>query len=108
MVETTGSEPVSPACEAGALPIELHPRIFNFRFQAPNVVAPPAGFEPATFAFGGRCSCSAELRGHLVETAGIRTRDLLHAMQALSQLSYVPIGGAGRGTRTPIYPLKRR
>jgi hypothetical protein len=25
-----------------------------------------------------------------------RTADLLHAMQALSQLSYGPIGGAGR------------
>ena len=93
-------------------------------------VAGKVGFEPTTFGFGGHCTANCATypytwsgkRGsnsrHLRWQRSAlplsysrkiiggdkrdRTVDLLHAMQALSQLSYIPniLSGGGDGIRT--------
>ena len=71
-----------PACKADALPIELHPQ---------EKMVGAAGFEPATSCSQSRSA--TRLRYAPNEIGGgerDRTDGLLHAMQALSQLSYTP------------------
>ena len=72
---------------------------------------PAVGLEPTEAVRRGIYSplqlplCDADL----VERDGIRTRDLLHAMQALFQLSYTPRCLMERdGTRTHNLPLAER
>ena len=53
----------------------------------------PTGLEPVIFWMRTRCLTSLAMAPWNGGTGGCRTLYLLHAMQALSQLSYGPIGG---------------
>jgi hypothetical protein len=67
------SIPVPPACEAGALPFELHPPFVtlqcsrttqNHLHASVPKLTPEVGFEPTTFSLGGRRAihCATQAR----------------------------------------------